>query len=206
MGLRETKKAQTRQAISDTATRLFLDRGFEPVTIAEIAAAAQVAKMTVTNYFPRKEDLALDHHEVFAASLARTVRDRRRGDSALAALRREHLAAVGRRDAVAGFSGPEFAELIAGSPTLGARLRELHEQREAALAEVLAAETGARDDTPVVVAAVLGAVHRTLFHQVLDLTRAGTGADETAAVVARSARRAFALLKPSLGEYAVRVD
>jgi AcrR family transcriptional regulator len=53
MGLREMKKQQTRQNISNQATRLFLRHGFEQVTIADIAAAAQVAKMTVTNYFPR---------------------------------------------------------------------------------------------------------------------------------------------------------
>src|SRR4051794_18836256 len=105
-GLRELKKQQMRQAISDTATRLFLERGFDAVTIAEIAAAAQVAKMTVTNYFPRKEDLALDYHETFTDSLARTVASRAEGESALAALRREHRAAVERYDAVAGFSGP----------------------------------------------------------------------------------------------------
>ena len=67
-GLRELKKQQTRQVISDTATRLFMEHGFESVTIAQIATAAQVAKMTVTNYFPRKEDLALDYHETFTAS------------------------------------------------------------------------------------------------------------------------------------------
>ncbi|MCF2436589.1 TetR/AcrR family transcriptional regulator [Streptomyces thinghirensis] len=60
-GLRETKKRETRQLISDHATRLFIEQGFERTTIAEIADAARVAKKTVTNYFPRKEDLALDH-------------------------------------------------------------------------------------------------------------------------------------------------
>lgn len=61
VGLRESKKRETRQLISDHATRLFIEQGFERTTIAEIAAAARVAKKTVTNYFPRKEDLALDH-------------------------------------------------------------------------------------------------------------------------------------------------
>ncbi|TMR06256.1 TetR/AcrR family transcriptional regulator, partial [Nonomuraea turkmeniaca] len=70
LGLREQKKRETRQAISDHATQLFLERGFDRTTIADIAAAARVAKMTVTNYFPRKEDLALDHHEAFVAGLA----------------------------------------------------------------------------------------------------------------------------------------
>ncbi|MFE7429253.1 TetR family transcriptional regulator [Streptomyces sp. NPDC057545] len=87
----------------------FLEHGFEAVTIAEIAAAAQVAKMTVTNYFPRKEDLALDFHETFRGSLAAAVASRRAGESALNGLRREYLAAVARQDALASFCGPAFA-------------------------------------------------------------------------------------------------
>jgi len=53
-GLRERRKQETRQAISDIATRMFVTRGFDDVTIAQVADAAGVAKMTVTNYFPRK--------------------------------------------------------------------------------------------------------------------------------------------------------
>ncbi|MFB9709728.1 TetR/AcrR family transcriptional regulator [Streptosporangium nondiastaticum] len=205
-GLRELKKQQTRQSISDTATRLFIEHGFEKVTITEIAAAAQVAKMTVTNYFPRKEDLALDTHETFIASLARTVAARAEGESALAALRREFLAAVERHDAVIGFSGPDFARMIADSPTLTARLRELHELREDALARVLAADTGATpgDLTPRAVAALLTTAHRTLFQQVMDLSLEGRDNREIATVVAGAARGIFDLLEPSLAGYAVR--
>ncbi|GAA1676348.1 TetR family transcriptional regulator [Nonomuraea maheshkhaliensis] len=166
LGLREQKKRETRQAISDHATQLFLVRGFDRTTIADIAAAARVAKMTVTNYFPRKEDLALDHHEEFVAGLARVVADRPPGESALEAVRREYLAAVERRDPVIGFTGPAFARMIADSPTLVARLRDLHEQRELALAAQLTAEAEAAGGDPVVaraVAAQLAAADRLLF-------------------------------------------
>ncbi|MGY0059245.1 TetR/AcrR family transcriptional regulator [Streptomyces sp. LZ34] len=213
-GLRELKKRQTRQAISDTATRLFMERGFEAVTIAEIATAAHVAKMTVTNYFPRKEDLALDYHEPFTAALAHTVAGRPEGESALAALRREYLAAVGRHDAVIGFSGPGFARMIADSPTLTARLRELHDRREDALAHALATDTvsasasasaSASDDiTPRAAAALLTAAHRTLFQHVLDLTLAGRDNQQIAASATRSAHQVFGLLEASLADYAVR--
>lgn len=58
--LRERKKRETRQRISDEATMLFVARGFDEVTVAEIAKAAHVSAMTVFNHFPRKEDLFLD--------------------------------------------------------------------------------------------------------------------------------------------------
>ncbi|WP_431043111.1 TetR/AcrR family transcriptional regulator [Streptomyces sp. P1-3] len=205
-GLREQKKRETRQAISDHATRLFLKRGFDATTIADIAAASRVAKMTVTNYFPRKEDLALDRSDEFVAGPAATVGERAPGESALAALRRAFLAAVERRDPVIGFSGPVFASMVAESPTLTARLRDLHEQRERALAEVLAAETGAGPDdiVPRVAAAQFGGVHRLLFAELQRRTLAGQSDDAIAAAVAEQGRAAFDLLEPSLGDYAVR--
>src|SRR5690606_32469984 len=122
-GLRARKKQQTKEQISHRATELFLERGFDKVTIAEIAAAADVAKMTVTNYFPRKEDLALDLGPVFTGQLAAVVRDRAPGESALAALRAAYLAAVEAQDPVIGFSGKPFATMITDSPALVARLR-----------------------------------------------------------------------------------
>ncbi|MFV8130089.1 TetR/AcrR family transcriptional regulator [Streptomyces syringium] len=202
-GLRESKKQETRQLISDHATRLFIEEGFERTTIAEIAAAARVAKKTVTNYFPRKEDLALDHHEEFTASLARAVAGRADGESALAALRREFDAALDRRDPVAGFAGPEFARMIADSPTLTARLRDLHDQREEALAAALA--EAAPDAGPAIApraaAALLAAAQRLLFQRIQELTLAGHSNDSIAATVAPEAAHVFDLLAGSLGDF-----
>lgn len=205
-GLREQKKQETRQAISDHATRLFIERGFEETTIADIADAARVAKKTVTNYFARKEDLALDQHEEFTAGLARTVVERAVGESALAALRTAFLEAAARHDPVIGFSGLPFARMIVDSPTLTARLRELHEAREEALATALAEATGAEldDITPRAAATQLGGANRLLFGEVLRLTVEGHDNDHIAATVARSARRVFDLLEPALGDYATR--
>ncbi|MGV9278437.1 TetR/AcrR family transcriptional regulator [Streptomyces griseosporeus] len=207
-GLREAKKQETRQLISDHATRLFIAQGFERTTIAEIAAAARVAKKTVTNYFARKEDLALDHQEDFAASLARAVAGRRPGESALAALRRAFADAVAERDPVAGFSGRDFARMVADSPTLSACLRGLHDQREHRLAEALAEATGAHpeDVTVRTAAGVLAAVHRVLFQRIQELTLDGRPADRIAATVAPEADRAFGLLEPALADYAVAAD
>ena len=79
MGLRELKKEQTRQLIAGTAWRLFADRGFDKVTVAEIAREAQVAEATVFNYF-HKEDLFYSRFENLSARLADAVRDRDPGD------------------------------------------------------------------------------------------------------------------------------
>jgi AcrR family transcriptional regulator len=205
-GLRETKKQETRQHISDHATRLFIAHGFEATTIAEIAVAARVAKKTVTNYFARKEDLAFDRQDEFVAGLAAAVADRSAGESAAAALRRAFLTAVERRDPVIGFSGPVFARMAADSPTLLARLRELHDQREAALARLLAAETGADPDdiTPRAAAAQLAAADRVLFRQIQELTLDGRPDEEIARTATASAARVFDLLAGPLADYAVR--
>ncbi|MFD4431290.1 TetR/AcrR family transcriptional regulator [Nocardia sp. NPDC058497] len=205
-GLRARKKQQTREQISHKATELFLERGFDKVTIADVAAAADVAKMTVTNYFPRKEDLALDLGEVFAEQLAAVVRGREPGESALAALRGAYLAAVAAQDPVIGFSGQPFAKMITDSPALTARLREFHEDREAALARALAEVTGAApgDITPRVAAAQLAGVHRVLFDEILRRTLDGEPGDEIATALGVYTRIAFAALEPGLGEYAVR--
>jgi AcrR family transcriptional regulator len=205
-GLRERKKQQTRQAISDHATRLFIEQGFEQVTIAQIAAAAQVAKMTVTNYFPRKEDLALDIHEEFVHSLARTVTERATGESALTALRRAYRTAAQRHDPITGFAGADFTRMITNSATLTARLRELHEQREDALAAALAETTHAPPDdiTPRAAAAQFGALHRVLFAEAQRHTLAGRNADEIATALTTAAQTAFDLLEPALGDYATK--
>ncbi len=205
-GLRATKKRQTRENISNEATRLFLERGFDNVTIAEVAAAAQVAKMTVTNYFPRKEDLALDMHDEFVRQPAKTVEERAPGESALAALRRSYLAAVAEHDPVIGFSGPVFARMIMDSPALVARLREFHDDREKALAGTLASETGAEPDDilPRVAAIQLIGVLRLLFDETVRHTLEGHDNADIARTVAEHACVAFSALEPALGDYAIR--
>jgi len=75
-GLRELKKAATRQAISDVATRLFEERGFEQVTVAEIAAAAAVSVKTVFNYFGNKEELFFDRDDEMLEGMIRTLSER----------------------------------------------------------------------------------------------------------------------------------
>lgn len=204
--LRELNKRRTREAISNAATRLFIERGFDRTTIAEVAAAAGVAKMTVTNHFPRKEDLVLDLHEEIVTGQARTVAARAPGESALAALRRGCLAAIDHHDPVLGFSDPAFARTVTASPALLARLRELHEQSEDALAAVLAEATDSSpgDLTARLAAGLLGAVRRALFAEVFRRVQAGEEHESISAAIRPSAVRAFDQLRGALDGYAVR--
>ncbi|MYV97472.1 TetR/AcrR family transcriptional regulator [Streptomyces sp. SID3343] len=206
MGLRESKKHETRQLISDHATRLFMERGFEATTIADIAAASRVAKKTVTNYFARKEDLALDHQDEFVGGLAHTVSTRAEGESALAALRRAFLDGVERQDPVIGFAGARFTRMLADSPTLTARLRDLHDRREEALTRALADTTGAHSDDllPRAAAVQLGGAERLLFRRITELTLAGSDNDRIAATVTADAHTVYGLLAGALGDYAIK--
>ena len=135
-GLRERKKEQTRAAIAHTAITLFLERGFEQVSIAEIAEAAGVAKQTVTNYFPNKEDLVLTAQDGLIPDLAGTVRGRAPGETPVAALHRFVRSELDRRaewtqlhDGVT-----PFARMGLASPTLTLAFVRLWGEIEADLA------------------------------------------------------------------------
>jgi len=159
MSLRETKKAATRTAIADAALRLFLARGFDRVTVAEVADAAGVSVNTAFNYFPTKEDLFFDRQDEVVGRLAGAVAGRRAGEDAVAAVRRLLLAEVDEGAATLGLgAGAEaFWRVVEQSPALRARLLSLREQSEAALADALAeaADAAADDARPRLAAAIL---------------------------------------------------
>src|SRR4051794_2841798 len=111
-GLRERKKEQTRQAIAETAQRLFAERGFDAVTVADVARAADLSQGTVFNYFPTKEDLFYGQMEDFEATLVAAVRGRAAGESVLEAFRRVMLNSAGR------LASEEVAEVIATAARL----------------------------------------------------------------------------------------
>src|SRR4029453_5805046 len=124
-GLRERKKRQTRQLILDTAARLFVERGFDRVTVTEIARAAELSEMTVFNYFPTKEDLVFGRMEFFEEQLMAAVEQRPPEESALAAFGRMVLAGVDQRSARTDMIA-KAAMLIRASPALQARERGGH--------------------------------------------------------------------------------
>ncbi len=203
-GLRERRKRETRQAISDIATGMFAARGYDQVTIAEIAAAAGVAKMTVTNYFPRKEDLVFDQAEGLIQHLAEVIASRPPGESLLAAVRRDYADAVARGDVSLGLSSPAFARMIQDAPALASRALEMLNQREQALGDAIAAETGTDNPQQRVVAALLVSVPRVLAAEAFRRSLAGQSRDEIRAVLAEQAAAAFDLLEPALGDYLIR--
>lgn len=203
-GLRERRKQETRQAISDIATQMFVERGFEDVTIAQVAEAAGVAKMTVTNYFPRKEDLVFDRADAVIRRLADVIGARAQGESMLAAIRRDYFEALARAEVTLGLSTPGFAQMIISSPVLTGRVLEMLNERERALGDAIAAETGADNPQQRLAAALLSSVHRVLSGEAARRSLAGQPREEICAVLADTATRAFDLLEPSLGSYGIR--
>jgi AcrR family transcriptional regulator len=203
-GLRERRKQEARQAISAAAMALFAARGFDPVTISQVADAAGVSKMTVTNYFPRKEDLVFDQAEASIASLARAVAGRPPGESLLAAIRRDYATRIAAGDVTLGPPLAAFALLVHGSHVLTSRAREIEDLRERALGDAIAAEAGADGPGPRIVAAQLAAVQRVLFAESIRCRLAGQPAGEIRRDLAGAAHAAFSLLEPSLGGYRVR--
>ncbi len=167
---REQKKRATRQHISDTATRLFIARGFEQVTVEEIAVAADVAKMTVFNYFPRKEDLFFDRTGD-ARELLRAALENRGRRSPLAALRtRVHeLVAEGHPVTRVNREVAASWKVVADSPVLRARAFDLLTELEESLARMLAESVDAPTGDPLarLLAATLLGTWRVAFGEAL---------------------------------------
>ncbi|MFD0414338.1 TetR/AcrR family transcriptional regulator [Streptomyces sp. NPDC127108] len=165
-GLRERKKRQTKQRISDIATGLFVEHGFVTVTVAEIADAADVSVNTVYNYFPAKEDLFLDRGVEMVDRLSRWVRGRRVGESAAAAVLRELRALVeGVSPTVGLFDGyADFMKVITESPALRSRLWALQQETLKDLEATLREEAGpASGHLPELVAGQLSWAYGTVF-------------------------------------------
>jgi AcrR family transcriptional regulator len=211
-GLRELKKARTRQLIAETARRLFADRGFDRVTVSEIARQAEVSEKTVYNYFPTKEDLFYHRLEAFENELLGAIRARPPGESVLAAFRRfllEPRGALATLDAGEARKAQEqlrtITRIITGSTALLAREQQAFARYTDALAALIAEETASRRDQvePWVAANALMGVHRAL----IDYVRRRTLAEdddprELARGVRAQVRRACARLETGLGGYA----
>jgi AcrR family transcriptional regulator len=207
-GLRERKKRLTREAIAETARRLFAERGFEAVPIAEIAQAADVSEKTVFNYFPTKEDLVYWRLAAFEEQLLGSIRDREPGELALGGFGRFLRQPRGllANDAPEELVG--VTRMIAASPALLAREQQIFSRYTDALARLLAEETGRPpDDVEARVAAnALIGVHRTLVEYTRAKVLAGVGNPRLRRDVLAQTDRALTALERGFGDYAVRKD
>ena len=210
MGLREQKKDQTRQLIADTAWRLFADRGFDSVSVAEIAREARVSEATAFNYFRTKEDMFFFRLEASGSRLIDAVRARPAGEPVLTAVRRYMLVAGGQLAKAAAGDGVALTRLrtvnrvIAASPALLARERQAMARTSDALADLIIAEFGHAGD-PVgahVAANALVGAQSALIAYVRQLVLAGADPAEIAADLRQATTRALAVLEHGLGDYA----
>jgi AcrR family transcriptional regulator len=204
-GLRERKKRQTRALIAEAAHRLFAERGFDAVTVAEVARAADVSEGTVYNHFPTKEDLFYGGMEAFEAELVGAVGQRPPGEPVLVAFRAFVLDRLGH------LAGEEVAEVVAtatrlvgASRALQARELEIVAHATDALAALIARETNAPTDdveASAAAAALMGA-QRALVAHVRARVLEGEHGPGLAAGARAQAERAFARLEAGLGDYA----
>jgi AcrR family transcriptional regulator len=210
-GLRERKKALTRQRITDTATQMILARGYDAVRVIEIAAACDVSEKTVYNYFPTKESLILDRWDSTAEALRAGLADpdvhpvdavRRILAGELAALtswldsQRDTAAAVA--------SVRRFGELIATTPALRAYHNDTVNELVAMTAGLLARRAGCRADDPepqIAATALLGlwGVHFTALRKYLDAARTPA---EVCRAAAADVDAAAQLIRTGLGSFA----
>src|SRR5262245_24289526 len=204
LGLRERKKQQTRKLIYETAARLFAERGFDSVTVAEIAREAEVSEVTVFNYFPTKDDLFFGGMEFFEDTLIEAVRSRPPGTSVLAAFREPVLDGLPRlgTDEAARLI-VKSATLINASPSLQVRERELVARYTEILARLIAEESGAEaDDVEATgVATALMGSQRALVAYVRARVLAGERGPALVEQARSQATRVFVRLERGLADY-----
>ena len=145
---------QTRARILEVATRLFLERGYDAVTVAEVAREAGVSSVTVFKHFPRKEDLFLDRADDAVEFLRSAVRDRAPGVEVPTSLRAMALRLFDDRHPLSGVNDRSipFFRTVAGSPALIARAREIASDLERTLAEELERDPAFEGDATLLAA------------------------------------------------------
>src|SRR3954462_9656660 len=205
-GLRARKKRAAREGIAATARRLFADRGFDAVTVSEVAAAADVSEKTVFKHFATKEDLAFAGREDGIAQFVTALAERPPGSSVLDVFRAmthtvlDVFVAGGDEDLLT------VAKIIRGSRALQERLTVGWESGAAAITAVIAETSGADDDdlVPAIVARTLWFTHRSIFLGALNGLVTGEDRVQLAAGLRVPPDRAYDQLVDGLGEYGKR--
>ncbi|MDT0439793.1 MULTISPECIES: TetR family transcriptional regulator [Streptomyces] len=210
-GLRERKKRLLRQRLSDTATELFMDRGFDAVRVSEIADACGVSEKTVFNYFPTKESLVLDLGETTLDSLRTTLAD---PDLSPVEATREILS--GQLAGLTSWLAAQddwtqakavllrFGRLIGSTPSLRAYQRDMTDRQVAAAAEILARRTGTSPDDPEpqIAAAALLALWPVQFQALRRHLRGARTSEELHDAVSADVERAARLIGAGLDSLA----
>ena len=206
-GRRELRRQETRARIVDAAADLFAERGFDAVSVMEIAKRAGVVEKTVFNHFPVKEGLVFEADPPMRAALLDAVRRRPAGESVSAAAGSFVVSAIGvlgSPEAAVGVA--RMARVIRGSRVLQVREREILGALTDSLADLIAEETGARPGQvePWLAAhAVLG-LYASLLELARDRVLDGVSGSELTAELLRQGRRGLSLLQFGLAGYAKR--
>ena len=202
-GLRARKKRAAREAIAATARRLFAERGFDTVTVAEIAAAADVSEKTVFNHFPTKEDLAFAGRERGLLQLVADIKERPPGVPVLDVFRAMTATVIDELVAPGDEELLTVARIIRHSPALQERLTVGWESGAAAVTAAIAATSGASDDdlVPGIVARTLWFTHRSIFLVALQGLLAEEDREQLVVRLRAAADRAYDQLAGGLGDY-----
>jgi AcrR family transcriptional regulator len=205
--LREQRRLRTREAIVDAAAALFVERGFDHVSVMEIAQRAGVVEKTVFNHFPVKEGLVFEADPPIRAALLDAVRRRPAGESVAAAAGGFVVAAVSQLGSPAAAEGmTEMARVIRGSRTLQAREREILGTLTDTLAEQITLETraAAGELEPWLAANAVMGLYSSLLELARDRVLAGASGPELVAMLRTRGQRGLALLQFGLAGYAKR--
>ncbi len=148
---------QTRAKIREIANQLFIERGYDAVTVAEVARAAGVSSVTVFNHFPRKEDLFLDRTDDAIELLQSAVRERPAGSDVLSGLQDASMRLFEERHPLSGVDARSagFFTTVAGSPALIARAREIASELRQVLVQELEHDEQFEGDAPLLAALFL---------------------------------------------------
>jgi AcrR family transcriptional regulator len=188
-GLRERKKALTRQLIADTAARLFAERGYENVAVSDVARGADVAEQTVYNYFPTKEHLVADREQQIEEQLCRLIRSRPPGSTPAGAIRESVLRVVaGIRDIPSDLWRGEIGYLAAISPTVHRLVLELIDRQAHALAAVISETTAVTPEIARLQGIALAGVFELIISEAGRRTRDGQSQTRIARELTRTIR------------------
>ncbi len=214
-GLRERKKALMRQLISDTATLMFLERGFDEVRVSEVAAACDVSEKTIYNYFPTKEALLLDREEDSINALRQALGPD--GDpvspvAAMVELLRGELAEfmghLNDHEQVQFSLIADFNDLIESTPSLKAARAEMIDRLAQVAAESMAARAGLdpSDPEPQIAADALTSLWRIYYRSIIKYSGGELSSDEIREAVLSDVERAARLLDTGLWSFATVVQ